>query len=126
MAKYRAVARLKMGDGDGDFERGDEVGAKDVGGKDELERLVASGSVLSSADFALAFPGFDDEDSTENQPAGTPSNLEQVEGTAQESNAGLDAAKAEAELAAEKAKADAEAAAEQVKAEQKKATDAKK
>lgn len=74
---YKAVARLKM-DEDEYIERGESVSAGDVGGKEELKRLAASGSVLEDRAFAAQFP---EVELGENQPTGTPSNLEQVEGT---------------------------------------------
>jgi hypothetical protein len=114
--KYRAVARLKGGPDEGDIERGEFVKASDVRGEENLEALVASGSIMTEADFNAAFPRFDAEaEEGANQPAGTPSNLEQVEGTELESPEGQEAAEAEAAANLEQAKADAEAAAEAAK-----------
>lgn len=78
---YKAVTRIKTGKDKQNvewLERGDEVTASDVGGKEALEELVAAGSVMDSKKFDASFP---EQELLENQPTGTPSNLEQVEGT---------------------------------------------
>lgn len=56
--KYRAVTSFK---GTG-IVRGDFVTAKDLGGEDELDRLLEAGSIKTAHDFAVAFPGFGEED----------------------------------------------------------------
>lgn len=120
--KYRAVATLKGGEGEDDIERGEYVTAGDVGGEEDLQRLVASTSVLPEYEFEVAFPGFDDEgEDGANLPSGTPSNMEQVEGTKLQSKAGEDAAVAEAELAGKAAADKAKAAVEKTTAAKKQA-----
>ena len=77
---YKAVARLKLSskseDGPAEYiERGESVSKSDV---DDLDALVASGTVVTAKEFERLFPG---RESGENQAPGTPSNLEQVKGT---------------------------------------------
>ena len=55
---YRAVTRFKLSE-DEYLERGEKVTAKDAGGKEGLERLIESGSILESSDFDEVFPNFD-------------------------------------------------------------------
>lgn len=102
MAKsYRALTRIKVSGKDDDnggeyIDRGDKVSAGDVGGKEAFEELIQVGSVVTDAQFNATFPGFDEEaEEGANQPAGTPSNLGEVEGTDLESPEGIEAAEAE-------------------------------
>lgn len=65
MAKYKAVARLKVDDNDY-IERGEDVTSKDV---EDLDALIASGSVMEASEFNARFPEVvtadDDEDDDE-------------------------------------------------------------
>jgi hypothetical protein len=81
---YKAATQIRVG-GDEDkydfelFERGDTVTKSKLGVDDEgWDALVASKSVMLEEDFDLAFP---EVKRARNQAAGTPSNLEGVEGT---------------------------------------------
>jgi hypothetical protein len=119
---YRAVARLKLEkDGKTSYiERGDKVSASDVtDGKEGLERLLQSRSILTEAEFAVEFPGFDKEaEDGANQAPGTPSNLAEIPPSL-ESSEGKEAAEAEAKAKAAAAEADAKAAKEALDAEAK-------
>jgi hypothetical protein len=76
MAKtYYAVARQKQDDGSY-IERGQKV-------SDPSDEAVESGSVLTAQEFDAVFPNLREGDDADggNQPMGTPSNMEQIEGT---------------------------------------------
>jgi hypothetical protein len=78
---YKAVTRIITGtkqDGFDYIERGESVTASKVGGQDALDELIASKSVMESDKFDRTFP---EPELSENDAPGTPSNLQQVEGT---------------------------------------------
>jgi hypothetical protein len=84
MAKttYKAVTRFKVPDGEDGFdwiERGEDVTAEDLGVSDEeFDGFVADKQVMEAEQFAATFPEVEEGF---NQPQGTPSNLEEIEGT---------------------------------------------
>jgi hypothetical protein len=67
----KAVTRIKTGKKE--FARGDSISASDVGGSEELERLQASGSVVSDSKFKALFP--DREEDEDGGHPTVPSNL---------------------------------------------------
>lgn len=71
---YKAAARLKVGHKEY-IERGESVTEDEV---DNWELLLESKSVVSDEAYALLFP---EVQQGANQAFGTPSNLEQIEGT---------------------------------------------
>lgn len=78
--EYKAVTRFKLGPDDegknqGYIERGDSFTPES---DEEAQRLLASGSIMEADQFDRTFP---EVERGENQPSGTPSNLEQIEGT---------------------------------------------
>jgi hypothetical protein len=82
---YKAVSRIKTGDDKSDveyIERGETVKKGDFS-DEEWDDLVAAKAVMEDKDYALAFP---EVTGARNQASGTPSNLEQVEGTSLQVN----------------------------------------
>ena len=71
---YKAVSRLKLDDGKY-IERGEDVSESDV---DDFDALIEAGAVMEDEQFDATFP---EQVLGVNQASGTPSNLEQVEGT---------------------------------------------
>lgn len=71
---YKVATRLKLAKNEY-LERGDDVSEDDV---DNFEGLIASKSIVTDEEFDVLFP--ESEEGT-NQAPGTPSNLEQIEGT---------------------------------------------
>jgi hypothetical protein len=77
---YKAATQIRGGEKGNVFifERGEAVKKSDFDSEEEWDALVAAKAVMADADYALAFP---EQKAAVNQAAGTPSNLEQVEGT---------------------------------------------
>lgn len=74
MSGYKAAARLKVDDSEY-VERGESVSEGDF---DKWDTLVASKTVVTDEQYAQMFP---EVQQGANQASGTPSNLEQIEGT---------------------------------------------
>jgi hypothetical protein len=77
---FKAATRIKAGDDKSSveyYERGEDVSKSDFE-SDEWDELVAAKAVMDSKEFDVTFPEHTDP---VNQASGTPSNLEQVEGT---------------------------------------------
>jgi hypothetical protein len=75
---YKAATRIKSGSKEDGFdfvERGDSVSEGDF---DDWDDLVAAEAVVTDEEYDVRFP---EHSAPNNQPSGTPSNLEQVEGT---------------------------------------------
>ncbi len=75
---YKVQSTIKHGTKDGNvfFDVGETISAKDVGGKNALDSLIAAGAVVNSSDFVDNTP-----EVSENLPSSTPSNTEVIEGT---------------------------------------------
>lgn len=78
---YKVVGTLKHDDEV--FEHGDPVTASKVGGEDNFKALVAAKSVVSDEEFEQVYPA---AERGVNDPSGTPSNLQVVEGTKLQAN----------------------------------------
>jgi len=73
---YKVIGTLKHDDTT--FNHGDSITASKVGGEDNFKELVAGKAVVTDEEFKQLYPG---GEGTVNDPTGTPSNLQPVEGT---------------------------------------------
>lgn len=81
---YKVVSRIKDEQSDsGYLERGESVKKSDFKKEKDWEDLLTGRSVVTDQEFNALFPNFGDDgaEEEENDPTGTPSNLQQIEGT---------------------------------------------
>lgn len=78
---YKAVSRIKLGNREY-AEVGETVSKADLSDVDgDFDELVAARAVVTADEFKQLFPNFGDDSEIDNQPTGTPSNLQPVENT---------------------------------------------